>query len=351
MLTNGTQSSQLLPMHISEQIHSSTVGEGRFRLAITSPEANRLSKRTEYSPDRNVLQHLNMSVVQPLKDLLKWLISLLGRGGDAQGLSKDLSRQHAELAGQAPTIGHRVGNSFKTVLDTVGLLTTSSKVNQKLFDVTLQPEQINVLQGAIIEGNASFKDIENMVETRGDLQLVRTLALSLSHDTDSQQPSIKTALANLATGRPNTSVFLSGVTTFLEDQEVRWEGKNANNSELRWDAQAQNDFISEQLQEHISELNTHEAHNILEQLEGHFGQRAHGVMGLASELLGLADDNDQLLSRLTRAEGLTDNLISLLRVKLGMAEVDIPGSPSIDSLNQLNPLEQAVLVKLGIKLQ
>ncbi|PYC18929.1 hypothetical protein [Pseudomonas mosselii] len=349
MSVNGIQHSQLLPSHISEQTLSETVVEGQVRLVSTSPEANRLAKRIEYSSGRHLLQHLTVSKTQPLKDLLNWLLSCLGRGGDAKDLSADLRLQHTEPTDHAVPPGRGFGNGFKSVLDTVSLLSTSSKINQERFDVTLKAEQIEALQGAIIDGSVNFKDIERMVKTRGDLQLVRTLALSLTHDAVSHKPSIKAALANLATGRPNTSVFLGGLITFLQVQEARWLEKNRNNSEMLLDAQAQNDFISEQLQEHVNNLGTQEANKTLEQLEGYFGQRAHGLMGIASELSGLADDNDQLLSRLARAEGLTDNLISLLRAKLDLPDIRIPSSPTIDGLNQLNPLELAALSSIGIK--
>jgi hypothetical protein len=343
MSVNGIQHSQLLPSHISEQTQSGAVVEGQIRLVSTSPEANRLSKRIEYSSGRHLLENLKVSTIQPLKDLLNWLLSCLGRGGDAKDLSAYLPPQHAEPTGHAVPPGHGFGNGFKSVLDTVSLLSTSSKIHQKRFDVTLKAEQIETLQSAIIDGSVNFKDIERMVTTRGDLQLVRTLALSLTHDAVSQQPSIKAVLANLTTGRPNISVFLSGLMTFLPGQETRWLENNRSNPVMLLDAQAQHDFISEQLQEYINKLGAHEAHKALEQLEGYFGQRAHGLMGIAIELLGVADDNDQLLSRLTRAAGLTDNLISLLRAKLGIA------SPTIDNLDQLSPLELAALTSIGVK--
>lgn len=351
MLINGYQSFQYLPSQISEQTHSGTVGEAQVSVVTTSPEANRLAKRTEYSAGKSLLHYLNISTTQPLKDLLQWLASFLGRSAAAQGAAEDLRPQHAEPTGTAAPFCRSFGNGFTTALDAVSLLATASKVDHKRFDVTLKAEQINSLQGAIVEGRANFKEIEMMVKTRGDLQCVRTLALSLTHDADSHQPSIKAALANLATDRPNPSVFLNGLMTFLQGQETRWFEKTMNNPKMRLDAQAQNDFISEQLQAHIDKLGAHEANKILEQLEGSFGQRAYGVMGTAIELLGWADDDDQLLSRMTRAEGLSDSLISLLRAKLDMPESGMKSSPTIDSLNQLNPLELAALVSLGIKLQ
>lgn len=182
-----------------------------------------------------------------------------GRGGGS-------TPQHAEPTGTAAPFRRSFGNGFKTALDAVSLLATDSKVDHECFDVTLKAEQINSLQGAIVEGRANFKEIEMMVKTRGDLQCVRTLALSLTHDADSHQPSIKAALANLATDRPNPSVFLNGLMTFLQGQENPVVRKTMNNPKMRLDAQAQNDFISEQLQAHIDKLGAHEANKILEQL-------------------------------------------------------------------------------------
>ena len=351
MLINGYQSFQYLPSQISEKTHSGTVGEAQVSVVTTSPEANRLAKRIEYGAGKSLLQHLNISTTQPLKDLLQWLASFLGRSGAAQGAPEDLRPQHAEPTGTAAPFRRSFGNGFKTVLDAVSLLATSSRVDHNRFDVTLKAEQINSLQGAIVEGCANFKEIELLVKTRGDLQLVRTLALSLTHDADADQPSIKAALANLATDRPNPSVFLGGLMTFLQGQETRWFEKNRNNPEMLLDAQAQNGFISEQLQAHIDKLGAHQANKMLEQLEGCFGKRASGVMEIASELLGLADDDDQLLSRMTRAEGLSDSLVGLLRAKLDMPESGMTSPPTINNLDQLNPLELAALVSLGIKLQ
>jgi len=351
MLINGYQSFQYLPSQISEQTHSGTIGEAQVNVVTTSPEANRLAKRVEHSAGQSLLHHLNISTIQPLKDVLRWLASVLGRSGAAQGAPEDLRPRHTEPSGTAAPFHRSFGNGFKTVLDAVSLLATSCKVDHRRSDVTLKAEQINSVQGAIVEGRANFKEIESLVNTRGDLHCVRTLALSLTHDVDAHQPSIKAALANLATDRPNPSVFLGGLMTFLQGQETRWFEKNRNNPVMLLDAQAQNGFVSEQLQAHVDKLGAHEASKMLEQLEGAFGKRASGVMGIACELLGLADDDDQLLSRMTRAEGLSDSLVGLLRAKLGMPESGMTSSPTINSLNQLTPLELAALVSLGIKLQ
>lgn len=351
MLINGYQSLQYLPSQISEQTHSGTVGEAQVSVVTTSPEANRLAKRIEYSAGKSLLHYLNISTTQPLKDLLQWLASFLGRSAAAQGAAEDLRPQHAEPTGTAAPFRRSFGNGFKTALDAVSLLATASKVDHKRFDVTLKAEQINSLQGAIVEGRANFKEIEMMVKTRGDLQFVRTLALNLMRKADDCQPSIEAVLANLATDRPNPSIFLNGLMTFLQGQEARWFEKTMNNPKLRMDAQAQNDFISEQIQVHIDTLDAQESNKILEHLEGSFGKRASGVMGFANELLGLADEDNQLLSRMTRAEGLSDSLAGVLRAKLYVPKNAMTSSPTFNSLNQLNPLELAALVSLGIKLQ
>lgn len=354
-----------------------TADEGKIRLTIPLPEANIQSKRIEYVSSKSLLHHLKASLIQPLKDLCERLGTLISRSGDSYNFSEGPHMQHAELANNSadqrrpnshelkltsqerlkstdymtPAVDPR-GSSFKTVLDTVSQLSTSKKIKQNHFNVTLRAEQINILQDAIIDGSVNFSLIDKLVKTRGDLQLVRTLALSLTHDEISNQPSIKAALANLTTVRPNTSVFLGGLMAFIQAQENSWCEKTENNLLLRFDAQAQSDFNSQQLKEHINRLSTHEAHNALEQLEGYFGQRAHGLMEIASDQLSDADDesSDKLLSRLTRAENLTDNLIQQLRAKLDMIEIEIPSSPIIESLNKLNPLELAALISIGIKL-
>ncbi|MBI6951370.1 MULTISPECIES: hypothetical protein [unclassified Pseudomonas] len=358
MLINGYQSFQYLPSQISEQTYSGTVGEAQVSVVTTSPEANRLAKRIEYSAGKSLLHYLNISTTQPLKDLLQWLASFLGRSAAAPGAAEDLHPQHAEPTGTAAPFRRSFGNGFKAALDAVSLLATASKVDHKRFDVTLKAEQINSLQGAIVEGRANFKEIEMMVETRGDLQCVRTLALSLTHVADSHQPSVKAALANLASQRPNTSIFLGGLLAFIHEQESRWFEK-ASNSKVVMDAEAQSCFIIEGFQEHINKLGADEAHKILEQLEGHFGQRAHEVVGAAIMLVGEADDDNELLCRLVRAEVVADKLISLLRAKLDMPDINmqfkVTGDLSITdrstNLNQFNPLELAALVSLGIKLQ
>lgn len=358
MLINGYQCNQYLPSQISEQTRSGTVAEAQVRLVTTSPEANRLAKRIEYNSGRGLLHHLNVSITEPLKELLQRLLSRLGRGGDAQGLSEDRRMQHAEPTGHATHFARGFGNGFKTVLDAVSLLTTASQVDHNCFDVTLKAEQVNNLQAAIIKGSANFKEIEMMVKTRGDLQLVRTLALSLTHDTDSHQPSIKAALANLASQRPNTSVFLGGLVAFIHEQESRWFEKTSN-SKVVMDAEAQSCFIIEGFQGYIDKLSAEEAHKILEQLEGDFGQRAHEVMGAATMLVGEADDDNELLCRLARAEVVADKLIGLLRAKLDMPDINmqfkVTSNRSImdrsTNLDQFDPLELAALVSLGIKLQ
>ncbi|MEE1879541.1 hypothetical protein V0R55_05170 [Pseudomonas soli] len=351
MLINGYQSYQYLPTHIRQQTHSWTVGEVQVRSVITSPEADRLAKRIEYNSDRGLLQHLKVSRTQPLTDLFRWLVSCLGVRRAAQRASDDLPLQYAEQAGTAALFRCSFGNGFKTVLEAVSLLATAASVDHQRFDVTLEAEQINCLRDAMVEGHANFKAIEMMVKTRGDLQCVRSLALSLMRKAEDCQPSIEAALANVATDRPDPSVFLNGLMTFLQGQEARWFEKTMNNPKLRIDAQAQNDFISEKLQEHIDTLDALEADKMLEQLEGIFGKRASGVMGFANELLGLADEDDQLLSRMTRAESLSDSLVDLLRAKLDRPEKGRAGSPTIKSFNELNPLELAALVSLGVKLQ
>ncbi|QXH58303.1 hypothetical protein [Pseudomonas maumuensis] len=353
MLIHGSQIFQYQPNPVSDQPDPGIVGKAQVIPVTTSPEAHRLATRTEPSSGKGLLHHLKVSIVEPLKELLQWLFSRLGRGDDAQALPEDRPMQHAEPAGHAAHFARSSGNGFKSVLNTVSLLTTSSKVDQELFDVTLNAEQINALQDAIVDGRADFTTIERMVKTRGDLQLVRTLALSLTHDAGSHKPSVKAALANLATQRPNTGAFLGGLLAFVHEQESRWFEK-ASNSKVVMDAEAQSSFIIEGFQEHITKLGADEAHKILEHLEGHFGQRVHEVMGAATMLVGEADDDDELLCRLTRADVVADKLVSLLRAKLDMPDIDkqfkITRNHS-PNLNEFNPLELAALVSLGVKLQ
>ncbi|MFA0284809.1 ADP-ribosyltransferase, partial [Vibrio sp. 10N.222.55.F12] len=71
--------------------------------------------------------------------------------------------------------GSAKDNSKKTALDSVSYLSTRVTAN---LTPSLSSETINKLQDALSEGNISFKFIQNIALNKGDLSLVRELALS-----------------------------------------------------------------------------------------------------------------------------------------------------------------------------
>ena len=262
------------------------------------------------------------------------------------GESKGAVREQVAMARQTPATG------YKLALDLISYQASYLLQDQTSTEVTLSSSDLNALHQHIADGSINGSHMAKL-QTRGDLQTLRTLALSLASGSDAKGSSLGHALDSLASARPNQRLVLGGLMQFASQGDQAWADHTAGKPEDRLDAGARQRFDTGHMQAELERLGDSEARQVLQQLEGAFGDRARAICDFAvAQVSGFADSESSpeavLVSRLTRMGNLVGSLTDALKERL-----QLPGSARgeptmIDSASQLTPLELAALAHIGV---
>ncbi|MBM0419906.1 ADP-ribosyltransferase [Aeromonas veronii] len=262
------------------------------------------------------------------------------------GESKGAAREQVAMARQTPATG------YKLALDLISYQASYLLRDQTSTEVTLSSSDLNALHQHIADGSINSSHMAKL-QTRGDLQTLRTLALSLASGSDAKGSSLGHALDSLASARPNQRLVLGGLIQFAGQTDQAWVNHTAGKPEDRLDAGARLRFDTGHMQAELGRLGDSEARQVLQQLEGDFGDRARAICDFAvAQVSGFADSESSpeavLVSRLTRMGNLVGSLTDALKERL-----QLPGSARgeptmIDSASQLTPLELAALAHIGV---
>ncbi|ELV7509585.1 ADP-ribosyltransferase [Aeromonas veronii] len=263
------------------------------------------------------------------------------------GERKGAAREQVVMARQTPATG------YKLALDLISYQASYLLRDQTSTEVTLSSSDLNALHQHIADGSINSSHMAKL-QTRGDLQTLRTLALSLASGSDAKGSSLGHALDSLASARPNQRLVLGGLMQFAGQTEQAWVDHTAlKPREERLDAGARLRFDTGHMQAELGRLGDSEARQVLQQLEGAFGDRARAICDFAvAQVSGFADSESSpeavLVSRLTRMGNLVGSLTDALKERL-----QLPGSARgeptmIDSASQLTPLELAALAHIGV---
>ncbi|MGL4843099.1 MAG: ADP-ribosyltransferase [Aeromonas veronii] len=262
------------------------------------------------------------------------------------GESKGAAREQVAMARQTPATG------YKLALDLISYQASYLLRDQTSTEVTLSSSDLNALHQHIADGSINSFHMAKL-QTRGDLQTLRTLALSLASGSDAKGSSLGHALDSLASARPNQRLVLGGLMQFAGQTDQAWVDHTAGKPEDRLDAGARLRFDTGHMQAELGRLGDSEARQVLQQLEGAFGDRARAICDFAvAQVSGFADSESSpeavLVSRLTRMGNLVGSLTDALKERL-----QLPGSARgeptmIDSASQLTPLELATLAHIGV---
>ncbi|KAE9629490.1 ADP-ribosyltransferase [Aeromonas veronii] len=262
------------------------------------------------------------------------------------GESKGADREQVAMARQTPATG------YKLALDLISYQASYLLRDQTSTEVTLSSSDLNALHQHIADGSINSSHMAKL-QTRGDLQTLRTLALSLASGSDAKGSSLGHALDSLASARPNQRLVLGGLMQFAGQTDQAWVNHTAGKPEDRLDAGARLRFDTGHMQAELGRLGDSEARQVLQQLEGAFGDRAWAICDFAvAQVSGFADSESSpeavLVSRLTRMGNLVGSLTDALKERL-----QLPGSARgeptmIYSASQLTPLELAALAHIGV---
>ena len=260
------------------------------------------------------------------------------------GESKGAAREQVAMARQTPATG------YKLALDLISYQASYLLRDQTSTEVTLSSSDLNALHQHIADGSINGSHMAKL-QTRGDLQTLRTLALSLASGSDAKGSSLGHALDSLASARPNQRLVLGGLMQFASQGDQAWADHTAGKPEDRLDAGARQRFDGDNMKAAVARLGASEARQVLQQLEGAFGDRVRGICDLAVELVSpFADTVPEavLTSRLTRMSTVVSTLIDQIKEHLGLPLSAHSDASQIDSADQLTPLELAALAHIGV---
>ena len=250
-------------------------------------------------------------------------------------------------------------DSKKTALDAVSFLSTPSGIKVKPdmmignLELMLGSKEINKLQDALSNGDISFTMIKNSVSSKGDLSMVRELALStVSKQEAKYAGSIGEMVNSLSHTRPNIGAVMQGLKGFIDTSAQKWHEKTREKPEDSLDANAHARFDEALMNSALNDMSTSDLKDTLTHLEGPFGERMRSVLGFVAgqvPMSDLAQDDRVLISTSMRFSGVIEGLITAIREKLG-ENTDVPfkDGERINSLEQLKPLEKAALLRVGI---
>lgn len=289
--------------------------------------------------------HAVMAEVADLQRAVK--AEVAGEPVQAQsGEARGVAREQVAVARQTPATG------YKLALDLISHQASYLLRDQTSTTVTLSSSDLNALHQHIADGSINGSHMAKL-QTRGDLQTLRTLALSLASGSDAKGSSLGHALDSLASSRPNQRLVLGGLMQFAGQTDQTWANHTAGKPEDRLDAGARLRFDTGHMKAELDRLGDSEAQQVLQQLEGAFGDRAKAICDFAVAQVSTFADSESspeavLVSRLTRMGNLVGSLTDTLKVRLQLPE-SARGEPTmIDDAAQLTPLELAALTHIGV---
>jgi hypothetical protein len=250
-------------------------------------------------------------------------------------------------------------DSKKTALDAVSFLSTPSGIKTKPelmignLDLMLGSKEINKLQDALSNGDISFTMIKNSVSSKGDLSMVRELALStVSKQEAKYTGSIGEIVNSLSHVRPNIGAVMQGLKGFIDTSALQWFDKTAEKPEDSLDANAHARFDEALMNSALNDMSTSDLKDTLTHLEGPFGERMRSVLNFVAGQVPMSDlvqDDGVLISTSMRFGVVVEGLITAIREKLGEnTNVSFKDGELINSLEQLKPMEKAALLRVGI---
>lgn len=263
------------------------------------------------------------------------------------GEAKPVARETVTMVRQTEVTG------YKQALELISYQASYLLRDQASTEVTLSSDDLNALHQHIADGSINGSHMAKL-QTRGDLQILRTLALSLAGGSDANGASLGNALDSLASARPNQRLVLGGLMQFAGQTDQAWADQTAGKPEDRLDAGARLRFDTGHMKAELARLDDSAARQVLQQLEGDFGDRAKAVCDFAVAQVSTFADSESspeavLVSRLTRMGNLVGSLTDELKVRLQLPE-SARGEPTmIDSVSQLTPLELAALAHIGVE--
>ncbi|MBM0513770.1 AexT-like T3SS ADP-ribosyltransferase toxin [Aeromonas hydrophila] len=263
------------------------------------------------------------------------------------GEAKPAARETVTMARQTQSTG------YKQALELISYQASYLLRDQASTEVTLSSDDLNALHQHIADGSINGSHMAKL-QTRGDLQILRTLALSLAGGSDANGASLGNALDSLASARPNQRLVLGGLMQFAGQTDQAWADQTAGKPEDRLDAGARLRFDTGHMKAELARLDDSAARQVLQQLEGDFGDRAKAVCDFAVAQVSTFADSESspeavLVSRLTRMGNLVGSLTDELKVRLQLPE-SARGEPTmIDSVSKLTPLELAALAHIGVE--
>lgn len=166
--------------------------------------------------------------------------------------------------------------------------------------------------------------------------------------------SLGDALDSLGSEQPNQRLVLGGLMQFARQTDQAWAEHTAKKQTERFDAGAQQHFATGRMQAEVARLDDAKARQALQQLEGAFGNRTMGMCEfVVQQLSGIVDKPNHpeagLLSRMTRMGMLMGGLIDQLKSRLNLEEAERHPPTSIDSADELRPIELAALAHIGVE--
>ncbi|MER0511829.1 ADP-ribosyltransferase [Aeromonas veronii] len=262
------------------------------------------------------------------------------------GESKGAAREQVTMDRQTPATG------YKLALDLISYQASYLLRDQTSTTVTLSSSDLNALHQHIADGSINGSHMAKL-QTRGDLQTLRTLALSLASGSDAKGSSLGHALDSLASARPNQRLVLGGLMQFASQGDQAWADHTAGKPEDRLDAVARQRFDGDKMKATVARLGTSEARQVLQQLEGAFGDRVKGICGFAVAQVSPFADSETgpeavLVSRLTRMGTMVSTLTDQIKEHLALPLSAHSDASQIDSVDQLTPLELAALAHIGV---
>ncbi|MBZ6068254.1 ADP-ribosyltransferase [Aeromonas schubertii] len=262
-------------------------------------------------------------------------------------------RVKAALTEQVPATRQTPATGYKQALDLISYQASYLLRDKGSLEVTLKSDDLNQLHQCIGDGSIHHGHLDKL-KTLGDLQTVRALALSLAHGSDANGASLGGALDSLATSRPNQRLVLGGLMQFASQGDQAWAAQTAGKPEDRLDAGARLRFDTGRMKSELARLSAGEAAQVLQQLEGEFGDRAKTMCDFAVAQVSTFADSETspealLVSRLTRMGNLIGSVTDELKARLQVPQSANKETAMIDDASQLTALELAALDHIGVK--
>lgn len=225
-------------------------------------------------------------------------------------------------------------NGRKTALNAVSYLVTSLAGNNDTPTLTMK--DLNEINRLIKEDRLTFYDVKTRAVNQEDLKLIRKMALN--------------GITGLVSDRPSAGLLLKYLDNFIKETDVLWASTNENNQERLFDQEARRDFNRDALIGQLLDAQSAaDKAQMLENMEGKFGQRLRGVVEFAAEKVGQNEDDPVLISTAYKYHTVMDDLIITLRNQLGKDEAVVGNGEDVRRFDELTESEIQALAMVGMQ--